>query len=121
MKKTFLLLVALLSFAVGVFAVSLSPPKSVQKQCVKQSNSEKQLAAQINLDQNQDKKMVQNKLIETQNTKALTVSAQKEIPAEFDTNKLTAKTADKTFDLPPILGIKVFNGNIANQIRAQPV
>lgn len=121
MKKTFLILVALLSFVVGVFAVSLSPPKIARKQCVLQSKTEKQLVAQVNFESNQDKRIVQNKLIEIQNEKAITVLSYKETPAEFDTNKLTAKTADKTFDLPPIIGIKVFNGNIANQIRAQPL
>lgn len=120
MKKTFLFIIALLSFVVGVLAVDLSPPPKPQKPCL-QSGTEKQSVAPVVLESIQDKSIVQNKLIEIQNEKAITVSVQKEILAEFNTNPLTAKSAYKTFDPPPNIGIEVFNGNIANQIRAQPV
>jgi valyl-tRNA synthetase len=117
MKKLLILLIALAAFALGIFAVELSPPKAEQP-CVSVKTEKSVIAA--DLGNVQDNAAVQNKLIEFQNLKAI-VSNIRELKANGTTNSnKKAKTGHKTFDLPPNFnnGKEGFTGNVANKIRA---
>jgi hypothetical protein len=116
MKKLLLFIVAIVTFSLGCFAVDLSPPNVTSESCFTQT--EKQSVLATNFDSVQDSVIAENKLIANQKVKAITVS-KIETSAESDINKLTAKTLSKFFDLPPNLrDIESYNGNIANNIRA---
>lgn len=123
MKKTISLLlffiVGVTAFGIGVFAVDLSPPNLVQPNAVTLKTSDyvsSVVNPLVDLDQ---KAIINDPGTSTGKAKAIAVS-KVETSAESDIKIFTAKTAYRVFDLPPNLGNHGFDGNMANQIRAQP-
>jgi len=120
MKKLTILIITLIAFVVGGMAMDLSPPNPPDQTAIILEKSETVSPAIVTLDSFQDAIIANREMTQSQKAQAITGSQYNGTPAECDTNQITGETVNQIFDLPPNLRSKGYNGNLANQIRADP-